>query len=186
MPPRKPADPVAASQKKEGPAGNAKKVKRPRGRPRKVVVLQETARGRGRPPKYKSEYVEQAAKFAANGWVLSEMAEFWHVTERSVYQWMADYPEFSQAIKNNRQFSDDRVEQSFYHRAVGYSCPAEKIFMTPEGAVKVRYTEHHPPDVAAGFIWLRNRRPEKWKHRKEDAPDINTDIVIKGGFTDDD
>jgi hypothetical protein len=29
--------------------------------------------------------------------------------------------------------------------------------------VVVHYTEHCPPDVAAAFIWLKNRDPDRWR-----------------------
>jgi hypothetical protein len=59
----------------------------------------------------------------------------------------------------------DRVERSLYERANGYNYEAVKIFM-PAGSkqpVIVHYTEHCPPDVAAAFIWLKNRDPERWR-----------------------
>jgi hypothetical protein len=58
-----------------------------------------------------------------------------------------------------------RVERSLYERANGYSYDAVKIFM-PAGSkqpVVVHYVEHCPPDVAAAFIWLKNRDPERWR-----------------------
>jgi len=56
-----------------------------------------------------------------------------------------------------------------YHRARGTATiPAVKIFM-PSGAdepVYAPYTEHAFADVNAGFRWLYNRHPEKWRDRR--------------------
>jgi hypothetical protein len=61
------------------------------------------------------------------------------------------------------------VERSLYHRAVGYSYDAVKIFM-PGGKGKpviVPYREHMPPDTVACIFWLKNRRREEWRDKQE-------------------
>ena len=58
---------------------------------------------------------------------------------------------------------------------MGYSHPAVKIFM-PAGAeepVIVDYIEHYPPDTAAAVWWTKNRRPEKWRERRDEQPLTN-------------
>lgn len=65
--------------------------------------------------------------------------------------------------------ADERVERSLYHRAVGYTFEATKIFM-PAGAktpVNAPYREHVPPDVKAATHWLNNRRPAEWRNKSE-------------------
>jgi hypothetical protein len=58
-----------------------------------------------------------------------------------------------------------RVERSLYQRANGYNYEAVKIFMPARSKqpVVVHYTEHLPPDVAAGMFWLKNRDPDNWR-----------------------
>jgi hypothetical protein len=66
------------------------------------------------------------------------------------------------AIRAGKEVTAKRVERSLYDRANGYNNEAVKIFM-PAGSkqpVIVHYTEHCPPDVAAAFIWSKNRGPE--------------------------
>ena len=56
-----------------------------------------------------------------------------------------------------------------YERANGYNYDAVKIFM-PAGSkqpVYAHYVEHCPPDVAAAFIWLKNRDPERWRDAQQ-------------------
>src|SRR4029077_14811601 len=58
---------------------------------------------------------------------------------------------------------------SLTSRTDGYTYEAVKIFM-PAGSkqpVVVHYTEHCPPDVAAAFIWLKNRDPERWRDSQQ-------------------
>ena len=33
--------------------------------------------------------------------------------------------------------------------------------------MKVPYTEHVPPDTTAMIFWLKNRRPEQWRDKRE-------------------
>jgi Sodium Bile acid symporter family len=63
---------------------------------------------------------------------------------------------------------DAEVAVSMGQRARGYEQPAVKIFM-PSGAdepVYAPYLEHYPADVNAGFRWLYNRQPDKWRDRR--------------------
>jgi hypothetical protein len=63
-----------------------------------------------------------------------------------------------------------------------------KIFSGPTGVVQVPYREHVPPDVAAAFIWLKNRCRDEWKDRHEDPDSRNgggskeTIVRVIGGF----
>ena len=53
-----------------------------------------------------------------------------------------------------------------------------KIFM-PAGAqepVYAPYTEHYPPDTAAAFIWLKNRRKQDWRDKSEVSVTHNDEI----------
>jgi hypothetical protein len=50
-----------------------------------------------------------------------------------------------------------------FRRATGYSHPETKVFCGEWGERQVKVTKHYPPDTAACFIWLKNRRPEKWR-----------------------
>ena len=79
------------------------------------------------------------------------------------------YPEFSEAIRVGKDAANKRVERSLYERANGHNYEAVKIFM-PSGSkqpVVVHSVEHCPPDVAAAFIWLKNRDPERWRDAQQ-------------------
>lgn len=142
------------------------------GRPRKPKP--ETAEPQeekkvGRPSEFKAEYVEQAQKLCLLGATDVELADFFNVSDRTIYRWQTQFPEFCQALKAGKELADERVERSLYHRAVGYSHEAVKIFM-PAGAsvpVYAPYREHVPPDTTAMIFWLKNRRPEQWRDKSD-------------------
>jgi len=80
----------------------------------------------------------------------------WQASSRSVstvtiWRWAGRYEEFCNALKTGKSVADERVERSLYHKAVGYTFDAVKIFI-PSGAkapVHASYREHVPPDTTA-------------------------------------
>lgn len=123
--------------------------------------------GAGRPSKFKTEYVEQARKLAELGATDREAADFFGVAESTLHLWKHQHREFSEALKVGKEIADNRVEQSLYRRALGYSHDAVKI-MTVEGEVHVEpFVEHYPPDTTAAIFWLKNRKPDAWRDKTE-------------------
>ncbi len=121
----------------------------------------------GRPSKFKDEYIEQARKLAALGATDVDAADFFEVDEATIYRWKHSHPEFCEALKVGKDFADDRVEQSLYRRALGYTHEAVKMHVV-DGAVSITpYTEHYPPDTTAAIFWLKNRRREEWRDKTE-------------------
>lgn len=122
-----------------------------------------------RPTDYRPEFCQEAIELCANGATDAELAAHFEVSDRTIYRWKAQFAEFSQALKAGKATADDRVERSLYHKAVGYSFEAVKIFM-PAGAdapVYAPYREHVPPDTTAAIFWLKNRRAEQWRDKSE-------------------
>lgn len=123
----------------------------------------------GRPTDYRPEFADQARKLCLLGATDKEMADFFGVDERTINRWKDDFPEFCQSIARGKLVADADVAEKLYHRALGYSHKAVKIFM-PAGAaqpVYADYTEHYPPDTQAASLWLRNRQSAKWRDKQE-------------------
>jgi hypothetical protein len=134
----------------------------------------------GRPSKFKQEYIEQAGKLCRLGATDADLADFFEVNITTIWRWRAASIEFCNIIQNvEKEFADNRVQRSLYQRACGYSYDAVKIFSTPQGIVQVPYREHVPPDVAACFIWLKNRRRDIWRDRHNDPEVGNGENVIR-------
>src|SRR5260221_386292 len=101
----------------------------------------------GRPSGFRPEFVTQAEKLTALGATDREVAEFFKITERTLYRWQHDHAEFCQALKLGKEASDARVEKSLYRRAVGYTFDAVKIFQYEGKPVRANYVEHVAPDT---------------------------------------
>lgn len=121
----------------------------------------------GRPTKFRPEMVEQAAKLAALGATDRDAADFFNVDVATVTRWKITHPDFCASLKVGKATADDRVEQSLYRKATGYSFDAEKIFQYEGQPVRVAYVEHIPPSDTACIFWLKNRRPETWRDRPD-------------------
>lgn len=143
-------------------------------------------RPRGRPTLYRKEYDEQARKLCLLGATDAELADFFGVVVSTIALWKVEHPKFSDAIARGKLIADAEVADKLYHRALGYSHDAVKIFM-PQGAsgpVYAPYIEHYPPDTAAASLWLRNRQGGKWRDKQEPADAGDHQIIIKGGLPD--
>jgi hypothetical protein len=126
------------------------------------------AKKRGRPSKFTPEMYEQAENLCLLGATNDELARFFKVAGSTIDLWIKKNADFSGAIKKGREVADAKVASSLYKRAIGYSHPEDDIrtMNTGLGYSEIVITptiKHYPPDTAAAFIWLKNRRPDKWR-----------------------
>lgn len=121
----------------------------------------------GRPTKFRPEFIVQAAKLAALGATDREVAEFFDVDERTLNRWKHQHQEFCQSLKVGKEAADERVEQSLYRRAIGYT-QDDTHFSSYEGVVtQTPYVKQVPPDTTAAIFWLKNRKPAEWRDKQE-------------------
>jgi hypothetical protein len=132
-------------------------------RPRKRSIPSAT----GRPTKYKPEYDELATKYCLLGAINADLAKFFEVSLFTIEEWLRKIPSFSRAIKKGRVEADANVASKLYARAVGYSYTEEHQCRVGDKIIRTPINKHCPPDVAAEFIWLKNRRPANWRDRVE-------------------
>lgn len=138
----------------------------------------------GRPSGYNPDYAKQAEKLCALGATDQEIADFFEVSVRTIHRWKADFPEFCHSLKSGKEVADERVERSLYQRAIGYEQDEVKIFM-PSGAAEPVYAPYRAnvaPDTTAAIFWLKNRRPDLWRD-KRDIDHSNTDGSLAGLFS---
>lgn len=133
----------------------------------------------GRPSKYKPEFAKQAEHLCKLGATDYELAQFFKVSDRTIYRWQTEHDEFCQALKAGKAESDERVERSLYHKATGYTFTSEKVFQFQGEIVRAQVTEHVPPDATSMIFWLKNRRPEQWRDVKESKVDMTVSEQVK-------
>lgn len=128
----------------------------------------ETKIKKGRPSKFKEEYVEQAGRLSLLGQTTQDLADFFKVNKDTITEWKNVYPDFSVSIKNNKDIFDTGImEATLLHRARGYSHEEEKVFQCNGEIITHNTMKHYPPDTTALIFWLKNRNPDRWREKQE-------------------
>jgi len=125
---------------------------------------------RGRPSKYSAIYAPMVAEMLArSGMIDKQMAEYMSVSEWTINNWKNKHPEFAEAIKRGKDEPDDKVEASLLRSALGYTEDEVTAEKDENGnIVKQHLTRRYfAPNVTAQIFWLKNRRPERWRDRRE-------------------
>ncbi len=134
----------------------------------------------GRPTLLNKHLKELAVKIAReNGMTLAKLAAKLGISRTTLYLYLRDDKDFSNAIEKSLAMSDDLVEISLFRRAVGYSHVEEKIFYDSERGkvVRARTMKHYPPSDQAMQFYLKNRKPDDYRDKVED--DAPKDIPIE-------
>ena len=123
--------------------------------------------GPGRPTLYKPEHADRARELCARGATNPDLAGRFGVARSTIGQWIANHPEFAEAVQQGRDIADATAVESLFTRVTGYNHKAEKVFLYRGEPRTVTYTAHVPPETRACMYWLRNRRPEDWREVSE-------------------
>lgn len=106
--------------------------------------------------------------WARDGLTDEELAKRMGINVSTLYDWKNKFPEFSEALKINKEIADYEVENALRKRALGYSY--EEVTEKYEGGYCVerkRTVKHVPADTTAQIFWLKNRQPEKWRNNPQ-------------------
>jgi hypothetical protein len=133
--------------------------------------------GPGRPTLYKPEHASRARELCARGATNPDLAGRFGVARSTIGQWIANHPEFAEAVQQGRDIADATAVESLFTRVTGYNHPAEKVFLYRGEPRTATYTAHVPPEIRACIFWLRNRRPEDWRAKAETTPEAFADDI---------
>ena len=119
--------------------------------------------------------------WAREGLTDEQIAKNIGIRAATLYEWMKRFPEISDAIKKGKAPVDVEVENALLKRALGYDWEEVTTEAYGDGSTHVKKVKRHvPPDVAAIAIWLKNRKPTKWRDRpdQERRPEEGVKVVI--------
>ena len=96
----------------------------------------------------------------------------------TLYRWKKDYREIRESLKKGKEVVDIQVENALLKRALGY----EFVEVTKELAetgliVTKKVTKQQAPDTTAAIFWLKNRKPNEWRDKRETQ--ISGDIGVR-------
>jgi len=128
----------------------------------------------GRPTDYTPDiHIPWVQSLAMEGLIDKEIAKCIGVSRSTLKLWEKIYPEFSDALKIGKDCADAKVLTSLFKRATGYTDKEKKVVieMDAQGNQKparIETTDKHiVPDVGAICFWLKNRRPDEWRDKKD-------------------
>lgn len=132
---------------------------------------------RGRPTKFRPEFVEQARKLCLLGLTDGELADFFGVDEATIHRWKHTHKDFCESILTGKVLADSNVADSLYRSAVGgHFVTEERPVGGENGAASVQPLKRQvAPSVQAQSLWLRNRQPHLWRDRVEVKADVSID-----------
>lgn len=90
------------------------------------------------------------------------------ISNKTWYKVVREDPEFAEMAKRTKDVVDREIENAMYKRAMGYEYDEiteeyEMGFLTKKKVVR----KHVPPDTGAQVFWLKNKKSESWRDRKE-------------------
>nr|WP_029691561.1 helix-turn-helix domain-containing protein [Streptococcus hyovaginalis] len=110
-----------------------------------------------------NEKLDIVAGWAQDGLTNNDIAYNIGINPDTLYTWIKKYPEFSEALKVNKEVADRRVENALYKSAIGFTYEEETV--TNQGEV-VTVKKYSKPNTTAQIFWLKNRKQE-WSDRQE-------------------
>lgn len=102
--------------------------------------------------------------WARDGLTDEQIANNIGIKRTTLYDWLNKYSDISDALKRGKEVVDIQVENALLKRALGYSYDE----VTYEyGEETKRVTKEVQPDTTAQIFWLKNRKPDVWRDRKD-------------------
>lgn len=121
----------------------------------------------GRPSKKSQIDLNKLKKLILAGCTQEQAAIALDICDKTLYTYMREDNKFLRAVKENKELADKIVEASLWERARGYSHPDTHICQHNGTVIETEIIKRYPPDTAAAFIWLKNRKPKDWRDKHE-------------------
>lgn len=132
----------------------------------------------------KQENLMKVQGWARDGKTEEQIAELMGISKRTLYNWKKKEMPLLQALKVGKDVADRQVENALFKSALGYDYEEDTV--TNDGRV-VKIKKHKPANTTAQIFWLKNRKPEQWRDKREFTHDgeISNNINLQN-ITDED
>lgn len=122
--------------------------------------------------------------WARDGLTNEQIAENMGVVRDTLYRWAKKSSDISDALKTGKDIADRQVENALFKSATGFYYEEDAV--TQYGDV-VRVQKYQKPSTTSQIFWLKNRKPEHWRDKRELSHDgeISNHINLQN-ITDDD
>jgi DNA-binding XRE family transcriptional regulator len=118
--------------------------------------------------KYIPELHNKIAEIGAKvGLTDVELAKEIGIARSTLALWKKEFPEFGKILRNRKKYADDKVVQSLYKRAQGYTVVEDHVVKYKDSYEIIRIKKHIASDPTSMIFWLKNRQPENWRDRHD-------------------
>lgn len=132
------------------------------------------------------EWLTEDGLLTVEGWAREgltdlQIATKMRISQTTFYDWLKRFPKLAKALKKGKAPVDTKVENALLKRALGYDyveTVTEYTFSEterdengePKRIVKSQKStrKHVPGEVGAQAFWLKNRRPDRWREKREE------------------
>lgn len=127
--------------------------------------------------------------WARDGLSDEQLARKIGISTSTLYEWKKRHQEISEALARGKEPVDIEVENALLKSALGHTVTVKKPIKVKKVQMKVgegrietetiEYADEEvyiPPNSVAQIFWLKNRRPDKWRDKPNEA-DMNAEPV---------
>lgn len=126
----------------------------------------------GRKGKYE-EWLTDEGLLKIQGWARDglnneQIAHNMGINVCTLYDWQIKYAKLSEALKKGKEVVDREVENAMIKSALGYYYDEEVFVELSNGKTEKRTIKKYAqPNATAQFFWLKNRKPQDWRDKRE-------------------
>lgn len=123
--------------------------------------------------------------WARNGLIDEDIAHNLGISTVSLWKYKNEHVSLFNALKMGKEVADILVENALYKRCLGYSydeVTTERVPVYENGAISGHemavtksIRKEVLPDPVSAFFWLKNRKHEEWKDKRE----VETKIEVR-------
>lgn len=121
--------------------------------------------------------------WARDGFTDEQIATKIGISKQTFYDWKKKYPDFSDSLKKGKEIVDIQVENALLKRALGYEYVEYSEECSEDGIKKKKTVKHVIPDTTAQIFWLKNRRPDLWRDKRDVEMSGNINNPFEGVST---
>lgn len=104
--------------------------------------------------------------WSRDGLSKNEIAERMEISAGTFRRWEKNNVGIAEAVKVGRELTDINVENAILKKALGFETEEVKTVIKANGDEEVTTVRKNvPPDISAASVWLKNRRPDKWRDK---------------------
>lgn len=140
-------------------------------------------------PKY-TDWITKEGLLKIEGWardglIDEQIAHNIGIATSTLYAWKDKYREFSEALKRGKEVVDREVENALLKRALGYRIVETTTERDEVGDMVVtkKVEKEVIPDTTAQIFWLKNRKPEEWRDKRDVAVNGQMNVNPYEGLT---